>query len=82
MKPNPSEIIALRHGFFVHVGALLILWHLEEKGCTIRLLAGQFAFEPPKGMKALTGRQRDLIAKYKTDLARVVRYVEKEQYTG
>lgn len=82
MTSSRHETIALRHGCIVRVTALKILWRLEELGCEIVLLGGQFAFTPAAGMAALTKPQQDAIATNKSDLTRLVRYVLEERYAG
>ena len=74
-KPRKLEVVNLKGGLLVNAEALKVLLKLEARGDTIEVKSGQLMITP---VKAFSKAQADLVAQHRSDIKRLVQYVERE----
>lgn len=72
-----TEYVSLADGLIVRLSALMLLWGLEERGCTIRREPDGALFVGPSGL--ITDAERAAIRFHRDELLTLLAYVDSIQ---
>ena len=75
--PHEPQVVTLRGGVPVSLTALRLALDLEARGVTIQLARGGLTASP---RRLLTGDDLRLLRTHRRDIARIVEYVDSEEW--